>query len=337
MASKTSTIESLELELSNLRYQISSLEADKSSLDNKLAELETRAVKAEAASKSAQEETEKLQATLATAPAVPEATPTVDVEGLQSQLAALQLELKTSQASHDAATNKATNLETKIDTLTKLHRDSSTQNAAREKETKDLKSRIKSLSTAQHDAAGEDLSDLEDEERSKLHARIRDLEAETFELRRGVWRDKRTALQPDMTHDEAISSPPSGSRYEDVDLNGSYFGTPYAAKTAAARGSFGAGARQTSTFSDVLQSGIAAFTGRENPRAHVPGKSVDLLDDDFDEDAFRLARENEASARIERVKEVKRGLDRWRGWRLDLVEQRRAGVPGFATGQVFDA
>ncbi|KAF2154052.1 hypothetical protein K461DRAFT_285583 [Myriangium duriaei CBS 260.36] len=342
LASKTSTIESLELELSNLRYQISSMESDKSGLDSKLRELEARVTTADQTSKTLQDENRKLKDSL-TAPMSEsdKSSSDDDSAALRGKISVLESELRTSQAAADAAQNKASNLETKVDTLTKLHRESSTQNATREKEVKDLKARIKSINTVRSDAAGEDLSDLEDEEREKLHARIRDLEAETFELRRGVWRDKRAALQPGM-HDEAMVSPGSAN-YEDVDLNG-YGATPY-----NARQSFGAGARQTSTFSDVLQSGISAFTGRDNSRAQRSGSndgpsqsgqrkaSLDLLSEEgFDEDAFRVAQEEEAKARIERIREVKRGLEQWRGWKLDLVDQRQGGVPGFATGPIFD-
>lgn len=339
LASKTSTIESLELELSNLRYQVSSLESEKSGLESKLQELEKRVTDAEESSKTILEENQKLKESLTAPPANAEKGSTDEVTVLQGKISVLESELRTSKTSADAAANKVTNLETKIETLTKLHRESSTQNASREKEIKDLKSRIKSLSTARSEAAGEDLSDLEDEEREKLQARIRDLEAETFELRRGVWRDKRTAMQPGMQDDGMMS--PGSATYDEVDLNGA---TPY-----ASRGSFGAGQRQTSTFSDVLQSGISAFTGRDHPRGGKTGThegqghggqrqpSVDLLSEEgFDEDAFRAAQEEESKARIERIREVKRGLEKWKGWKLDLVEQRQTGVPGWPTGPVFE-
>jgi hypothetical protein len=51
-----------------------------------------------------------------------------------------------------------------------------------------------------------------------------------------------------------------------------------------------------------------------------------LLDEDedfaFDEDAFRKAQEDEAMSRLERVKEVKRGLKNWAGWRVDIADLR---------------
>jgi hypothetical protein len=64
---------------------------------------------------------------------------------------------------------------------------------------------------------------------------------------------------------------------------------------------------------------------RNKPRQ----QSLGSLDDDFefDEDAFRAAQEEEQRKRIERVREVKRGLKNWEGWRADLVDVR-AGYGG---------
>jgi hypothetical protein len=52
-------------------------------------------------------------------------------------------------------------------------------------------------------------------------------------------------------------------------------------------------------------------------------------DDDFefDEEAFRKAQEEEGRRRVERVREVKRGLKAFEGWRVDFVDVR-AGVGG---------
>lgn len=59
--------------------------------------------------------------------------------------------------------------------------------------------------------------------------------------------------------------------------------------------------------------------------------------DDFDPEAFRLAQEEEAKRRIERVKEVKRGLEKWKGWRVDIAEMRQGGLGGGREcGPVFE-
>lgn len=92
-----------------------------------------------------------------------------------------------------------------------------------------------------------------------------------------------------------------------------------------------------SSLSDVINSGISAFTGNTPrrsssnaarsgpppPRKQSPGLLSDDGDDfAFDEDAFRVAQEEEARKRIERVKEVKRGLENFKGWRVDIVDMR---------------
>jgi hypothetical protein len=61
---------------------------------------------------------------------------------------------------------------------------------------------------------------------------------------------------------------------------------------------------------------------------------LDDDEDDFDEEAWRKAQEEEGKRRIERIREVKRGLDKWKGWRVDLVEVRRVG--GERMGEVFE-
>ncbi|KAK0907937.1 hypothetical protein LTS16_016651 [Friedmanniomyces endolithicus] len=179
----------------------------------------------------------------------------------------------------------------------------------------------------------------EETETGALQTRIRALEAENFDLRRGVWREKRAELQPGMQDD--------GAEYEDVDLNNSA-GNNGGPSSPLVRGSV---PRQHSNFQDLITSGISAFTGR--PR-EVSGsieqrqqqqlqqrqrqQSMSLLSEgdegEFDAEAFRVAQEEEGKRRIERVREVKRGLEGWREWRVDLVEGRRGSAVG--GGEVFE-
>ncbi len=84
---------------------------------------------------------------------------------------------------------------------------------------------------------------------------------------------------------------------------------------------------------DFLTSGFNAITGA-NAVSGDAGLLEDDEDMDFDEDAFRLAQEAEAAKRIERVREVKRGLKNWEGWRLDLVENSKGGGDG--VGEIFE-
>lgn len=139
-------------------------------------------------------------------------------------------------------------------------------------------------------------------------------------------------MQPGMDD----SHPSSG--FDDVDLSSATSLSRGPSQSHRAAGHHGGG----SSFQDVINSGISAFTGSAPRRSSshtaraggAPRKqSVGLLSDDgdddfaFDEDAFRLAQEEEARNRIERVKEVKRGLENFRGWRVDIVDMR-AGMGG---------
>jgi len=314
LASKTSTIESLELELSNLRNQYNMSQSSVSAHEATIKELEQRATTAEQAAETAQTEIETLKETI-NKPIETKKNDAEDPAALQARITTLESDLRTAQSSTDTATSRASSLEQKIETLTKLHKD---QTNAHDTQIKDLTSKLASLKTSQTPAANNTDSltdDAIDLEREQMHQRIRDLEAENTDLRRGVWRDQRAALQPDIND----ASP----GYEDVDLS-----NPYAAPSSAQRPQ----ARTGSSFQDVLQSGISAFTGGQRKQ------SLGLLsEEDFDEDSFRVAQEEEGKKRIERIREVKRGLEDWRGWRVDLVDLRAGGLGGgAATGPMFE-
>lgn len=335
LASKTSTIESLELEISNLRNQVNGLETTASERDASAKDLEDRATAAEAATDSVRQELDALKVSIAF-PSDETKAANEDPEALTKRITVLESDLRTANANLDAAATRATSLEQKIEALTKLHRDANAVSQAKDKELTDLRSQLRRRERPSHvrDASEFELGE-EETETAALQARIRALEAETFDLRRGVWKEKRAEMQPGM-EDDSRPSP----EYEDVDLDGPY--SPYASK--------GPAARQTSSFQDVITSGISAFTGRprEAPRghsynpsqAHGRKQSLGLLSedgDDFDPEAFQLAQEEEAKRRIERVKEVKRGLENWRGWRLDISEMRQNGIGGGREcGPVFE-
>jgi hypothetical protein len=314
LASKTSTIESLELELSNLRNQYNMSQSSVSAHEATIKELEQRATTAEQAAETAQKEIETLKETI-NKPVETKENDAEDPAALQAKITTLESDLRTAQSSADTATTRATSLEQKIETLTKLHKD---QSNTHDSQIKDLTSKLASLKTFQTPAANNTDSitdDAIDIEREQMHQRIRDLEAENTDLRRGVWRDQRAALQPDIND----ASP----GYEDVDLS-----NPYAVPSSTQRPN----ARTGSSFQDVLQSGISAFTGGQRKQ------SLGLLsEEDFDEDSFRVAQEEEGKKRIERIREVKRGLEDWRGWRVDLVDLRAGGLGGgAATGPMFE-
>jgi len=333
LAKNTSTIESQELEMSNLRNQVNSLTTTLAERETTVKDLEQRATSAEHQVEATKQELDSLKVsmTFGADDNNPDSKSTEDPEALTKRIAILESDLRTANTALDAASDRATSLEHKIEALTKLHRDASAAVQAKDKELGDVRAELKRRDRPSHvrDASDFDLQD-EETETGQLQSRIRALEAENFDLKRGVWRDRRAEMQPGMDEDAGHHE------YEDVDLN---------APASASSPHF---ARQTSTFQDVISSGISAFTGRPrgvaSPDNTTTGNrprnmSMGLLSEDgFDEEAFRLAQEEDAKRRIERVKEVKRGLDQWKGWKLDLVDVRAGGVgAGRECGPVFEA
>ncbi|KUI72931.1 hypothetical protein VM1G_08536 [Cytospora mali] len=248
---------------------------------------------------------------------------------LEAKVAELEKELGDVKASRDEAQLMADALEKKVVSLEVLHKEDESHINRLQKdiaelknENVDLKNKIQkaeadvlrlSKKEAQ-DGGGTDndhLDELEDEERLKLETRVRELEAENTDLRRGIWHEKRRDMQSPM--DEV------GGQFTNVPLGG-----PSSPSTARKQGGFG----------DFFTSGLNALTGGGGHELH--GDDDGFLDDDveFDEEAFRKAQEEAARARIERIKEVKRGLKNWEGWRLDLVEGRRGGGEGI--GEMFE-
>lgn len=330
LASKTSTIESLELEISNLRNQVTGLQTAATEHDTSTRELEERAKAAETATESVKAELDALKVSIAF-PSDETKAANEDPEALTKRITVLESELRTANTDLDAAAKKASSLEQKIEALTKLHRDAASTSQAKDKELADLRNQLRRRDRGSHVRNVSDFELGEEEtETGELQARIRALEAENFDLRRGVWRDKRAALQPGMADEDAAAA------YEDVDLHGPY-------SPQGRRPTMGQQPQQHSTFQDVISSGISAFTGRtrDAPVQHDRKQSLGLLSDDgmddFDPDAFRRAQEEEATKRLERIREVKRGLEEWRGWRVDLTEVRgAAGGGGAAFGEVFE-
>ncbi|KAK0929420.1 hypothetical protein LTS16_017932 [Friedmanniomyces endolithicus] len=341
LASKTSTIETLELELSNIRSQLLGLQSMLSERNTSIQDIEDRSKATEAVAENYRQELEQLKVSMAF-PSDETKEAKDDPEALTKRITVLESDLRTANSSLDAAQHRASSLEQKIEALTKMHRDASQASTAKDKELSELRHQLRRRDKPSHvrDASEFELGEEEEAETGALQTRIRALEAENFDLRRGVWREKRAELQPGMQDD--------GAEYEDVDLNNSAGnnGGPY---SPLARHGV---PRQHSNFQDLITSGISAFTGR--PR-EVSGsveqrqqqqqlqqrqrqQSMSLLSEgdegEFDAEAFRVAQEEEGKRRVERVREVKRGLEGWRGWRVDLVEGRRGGAVG--AGEVFE-
>lgn len=243
---------------------------------------------------------------------------------LEAKLLELEKELDAVKGARDEAQLTADALEKKVVSLELLHKEDESQIIRLQKdlaevknETVDLKNKLQKseaealrLSKQENQDRGgtdnDNLDELEDEERKKLEARIRQLESENSDLQRGIWQERRREMQPPMD-----------------DGTGQFTNVPLSPSTARKQGGFG----------DFFTTGLNALTGGGS---HEHQDDDGFLDDDedFDEDAFRKAQEETAKARIERIKEIKRGLKNWEGWRLDLVEGRRGGGEGL--GEIFE-
>jgi len=318
----------LELELSKQQNQLTTLQFVNDTHTTRISTLESLLQKADHSAASSAQELRDLKANLerASERAVAEGSSRSSAE---TRLAQLEAELGSAQRAADEATRRADTLEKKVAALAQLRREADARSAGTAGETARLERSAAALRAENAalreearrrrlDAAGDDagLEELEDEERRRAAARVRELEAEVFELRRGAWRDRRRDLQPGLDEGAAGAAP-----FDDVDLSAAAGASPYRAPRTGG-----------STFSDVISSGISAFTGgtrrASGGRQTLPPRkqSLGLMSDDefdFDPEAFRLAQEEEQRKRVERIREVKRGLTKWKDFRLDLVDIRR--------------
>lgn len=162
-------------------------------------------------------------------------------------------------------------------------------------------------------------------------ARIRELEAEVFELRSGVYRERNGQLVGGDADTSAV--------FDEVDLSSPSVAEARARRAAGPYGAFssllntfaGTGARRASR--PGTGAGTEKHVGFLGESRRVSGDGGAELSDDegsfaFDEEAFRAAQEEEARKRVERVREVKRRLPEWRGWRVDLVDLRGGSMAG---------
>ena len=326
----------MEMEISSLRSQLDKSASSTNAHSEQVSALEQKLERAERAAGAAQRELSDVKKSLerASEKAVKEGSERTSNE---TKLRSLGREAEESKKNAEESLQRVDTLEKKLSALTNLHKDSDGRRQAGErererleKEAGDMRRRLAGLENEnlrlreerervrKREASGADnegLDELEDEERKRLENKVRSLEGEIYELRRGVWREKRRELGSG-DGDEGPASP--GSKFDDVDLNG---GMPSFRRLSMA-------GPRGSSFQNVLSSGFSAFTGG--------GKdALDTFegDDDFDEDAFRQAQEEEGRKRVERVREVKRGLKDWEGWRMDVVDVRAGGG---GAGEIFD-
>lgn len=382
LESKSAAMEAMELDISNLRAQISTQSAHES----QIAALEEKLSRSESTLEKTQRELSdsKNALTRASEKAVKEG---VDKTSTETLIKSLQREIEELKGEKTEAEKKIETLEKKIEAIGNLHKESEARHQTRLRESEKFEQEAavlrKKLASTENEnlrlkeeqetlrkrhagsgstgsagggADDDDIDDLEDEERSRLQRRIRNLEGEVFELRRGVWQEKRQELQPGPDayspdeYDTANANPASANAFDDVDLVG---GSPEHSRRRSM-----AQRNQHSSFSTVLSSGLAAFTGGGSPfysspspsqsqqgHHHPPATrgSLELLseenfEDEFDEAEFARAQaEEEARKRVEWVRNIKKQLKDWNGWRLDLVDSRAgAEGAGVGMGEIFE-
>ncbi|KAH8433048.1 uncharacterized protein LDX57_010687 [Aspergillus melleus] len=371
LESKSTTIEAMELEISNLRAQLTEQTSSNSAHEEQIAALEEKLSRSESALEKTQNELTdtKTALTRASEKAVKEGVDKTSTETLIKNLEREIEELKTEKTESE---KKIETLDKKLQAMGNLHKESEARHSARlresEKAEKEATALRKKLASVENEnlrlkeeqvkkrevgggggADDDAIDELEDEERSRLSRRIRELEGEVFDLRRGVWQDRKDELSA-TGQDTTDFAPDSAAAntFDDVDLVG---GSPEHARRRSM-----AQSQQHSSFSTVLSSGIAAFTGANTygnrgrapsnqHQQHPPAArgslellSEENLDDEFDEAEFARAQaEEEARKRVEWVREIKTKLKSWQGWRLDLVDSRAgAEGAGVGMGEIFE-
>lgn len=329
------------MEISNLRFELEKNTVTTTSHSDQVSALEEKLERAERAAGAAQRELLDVKKNLerASERAVKEGSERTSAE---TKIRTLGKEANEAKQEAEASLNRVETLEKKLIALTNLHKESDArrQEGEREREriekettelrrklavieNKNLRLREERERTKKREVSGIDdddgVNELEDEERKRLEDKVRGLESEIFDLRRGVWKEKRRHLSGGE-HEMEPTSP--GSKFDEVDLTGG----------PAPLGQFQSLATRGQAFTDVLSSGFNALTGGGGGRRESQDLLLDSFDDGFDEEAFRRAQEEEAKKRIERVREVKRGLKDWEGWRMDIVDVRVGG----GAGEIFD-
>ncbi|PGH23058.1 hypothetical protein AJ80_02831 [Polytolypa hystricis UAMH7299] len=390
--SKSATIEAMALEISNLKAELNSKSSTTEAHEEQIHALEDKVTRTETALEKSQRELTDTKHSLSRA-AEKAMKEGVDKTSTETLIKSLERQVQETNAAKAEADKKIETLEKKLQALGNLHKESENRNQTRQKERdkfeKDAAMLKKKLVTIENenlrlreerdrlrkrdagDAGNEDgLDELEDEERQRLEKRVRELEGEVFDLRRGIWKEKKRELTEGYAgegHDDAeelSSASAHAAAFDDVDLVG---GLPSGSGHSRRR-SISRPQQKHSSFATVLSSGLAAFTntgapdgrsraGSTQSRGHTStaaqgrgslellsekdGGDGGFLDDDddaFDEEAFAFAQaEEEARKRVEWVREVKKKLKDWEGWRLDLVDCRY-GVQGVGVGmgEIFE-
>ncbi|KAJ3520618.1 hypothetical protein NM208_g13639 [Fusarium decemcellulare] len=303
---KSATIESMEIEISKLRAQAERHASGSTSEKEQITALEDKVARAEAAAGKAQRELQDLKRNLerTAEKAVREGSERTSAE---TKVKTLEHELEESKSARDDLEKKVEALEKKATTLATLHKeqDARLQALKKEKEkaerdTTELRSKVEKLES----------------ENTKLRSR-KSLEGGGGLDDEGVDELEDEERQKLERKIRALESEVASPGFHDVDLSPAHAMSPTGRRKSGPGG-----------IGDFLTSGLNALAG---------GGDDEFLEDDdmdFDEDAFRKAQEEESKKRIERIKEIKRSLKHWEGWRLDIVETRRGGNEGI--GEIFD-
>lgn len=347
--SKDSTIADMQLEISRLRSQLSSQSQGCEAHGEQIDALQTSLQTVESKARKLEKELGDTKKSLARASekAMLDGTERTSKD---TKIRNLERDMTDAVTKRDETVKKAEQLEKKVEAMNKLHREAEARSASKlsaaeqaSREVPSLRAKTERLESEmtrlreKHKrsmsggGADDALDELEDEERTKLEKRIRELEGQVFDLQRGVWRDKRTSLQPDITGSGGNADE---GDFDEVDLTGTSGATlrrPSALQRTTSPG------QKHSNFSQYFTSGLNAFLpSTTSPPPGARPRNDSLLEEfpedeagfdeaGFDEAAFAQAqREEEAKKMLEHVREVKRGLKQWKGWRLDLVDARRA-------------
>lgn len=369
LESKDSTIADMEFEISRLRGQLSSQTAGCEAHGDQIEALKASLVLAQGQLGSKEAELADLRKAMqrASEKSVLDGTERMSKE---TKIRTLEREMAEAVEKREEVLKKAEMLEKKVEAMNKLHRETEGRNASRlaaweaqGREAGMLKARLAKVENENlklreererrkkretvGDGGDEGLDELEDEARVRLEKKIRELEGENFDLRRGVWKERRKDLQPTVAEVDADGTEIQVSEgFDEVDLSGH---GPGSRRRSFVTSHEPQQQQKHSSFSTVLNSGLAAFRAATvsptQQQQHSRPRQDSLLqefDDDFgdgdgfDEEEFaRAQREEEARKMVEHVREVKRKLKDWQGWRLDLVDVRRGGG-GFGIGEIFE-
>lgn len=325
----------MELEISNLKAQLQRVASGSSVEKEQIQALEEKLARTTKSLEKSQQELGDLKKNLdrTTEKAIKEGSSRTSAE---TKARALEQEVNQARSEKEEISKKVETLEKKITALTTLYKEHEVRSTGYrqeketiEKEVRELRSKLAGVENdnvrlkeelqrakSRNTEGGPDddaVDDLESEHTHELERKIRALESEVFDLKRGQWRDGRREMDPGPNAHDAgfteISLSGSSPRNRRVSMN----------KNAGGIGGF---------LSHAATAGYKALAGLEDDEP--------FLDDDeeIDAEAFRRAHAEEQMREVERVREIKRGLEKWKGWRVDLVEVRRGAGEGY--GEIFE-